>query len=92
MVNLAKCLEPSGSCWSQKEEFSECSELAVFLKKTRLPARQYVMNYIVPVHAVLSQLVLMHVCEIKCDLIVFIKACILKCSAGVSLYAVEAGK
>lgn len=85
MVNLAKCLKPSGSCWSQKEEFSECSELALFLKKTWLPARHYVMECIVPVHAVLSRLILMHVCEIKYHLIVFIEACILKCFVGVHL-------
>lgn len=92
MTNLTKCLKPSGSCWSKKEEFAEYSELATVLKKKLLPARHYVMEYIVPMHTIPSWLVLMHVCEIKHHLIVFIKACILKCFVGVHLCAVEAGK
>ena len=92
MTNLTKCLKPSGSCSSKKEEFAEYSGLAIFLKKKWLPTRHYVVEYIVPVHAMLSWLILMHVCEIKCHLIIFIKAFILKCFAGVHLHAVEAGK
>lgn len=45
MTNLAKCLKPSGACWSKKEEFVEYSELAMSLKEKLLPARHHVTEY-----------------------------------------------
>lgn len=87
MTKIAKCLKPSGSCWSQKEEIAECSELAIFLKNL-IPSSHYGMEYLGSMHAFLSWLILMHVSEIKFHLI--IKVCILKSSVSVYLYAVEA--